>query len=153
MKPLRIALLHLAPVLGEIDANRRLLEDATRIAASQRANWVVSPELAVSGYGFKSVIGTDWITPEPGEWLRHFCKRVRALGVNVFLSHPERDSEDNTFYNSVFFIDSHGAIAARHRKINTVSDGWSSPGSTIEPFDWNGTKVASYFAQMPIRPM
>ena len=141
MKPLRISLLHLAPVPGEINANRRLLEHATRIAASQGAGWVVSPELAVCGYGFSRLIGTDWILPEPGKWMSSFCELVKGLGVNVFLSLPERDSQDNGLYNSVFFIDSRGAIAARHRKINTVSDGWSSPGSTIEPFDWNGTKV------------
>ena len=70
-----------------------------------------------------------------------FCELVKGLGVNVFLSLPERDSQDNGLYNSVFFIDSRGAIGARHRKINTISDGWSSSGSTIEPFDWNGTKV------------
>jgi predicted amidohydrolase len=141
MKPLRISLLHLAPVPGEINANRRLLEHATRIAASQGAGWVVSPELAVCGYGFRHLIGTDWIMPEPGKWMSDFCELVKCLGVNVFLSHPERDPQDKALYNSVFFINSHGAIAALHRKINSVSDGWSSPGNTIEPFDWNGTKV------------
>jgi len=141
MKSLRISLLHLAPVPGEIDANRRLLEHATRIAASQGADWVVSPELVVCGYGFSHLIGTEWITPEPGEWMSSFCDVVKSLGVNVFLSHPERDPQDKALYNSVFFIDSRGAICARHRKINTVSDGWSAAGNVIEPVDWSGIKI------------
>jgi len=141
MKPLRVSLLHLAPVPGAIEANRRLIENATRIAASYDADWVVSPELAVCGYGFTDLIETDWIMPEPGEWMSSFCEVVRALRVNVFLSHPEREPEGTALYNSVFFIHSGGAISARHRKINTASDGWSSAGSVIEPAEWNGTKV------------
>src|SRR5215472_5778670 len=140
MKPLRIALLHLAPVPGRIDANRHLLENATRIAASQGAAYVVSPELVVCGYGFCGLIGTDWITPEPGHWMASFCALVRTLGVNVFLSHPERDPQDNALYNSVFFIDSCGAILGRHRKINTASDRWSKAGTVIEPVDSDGIK-------------
>lgn len=141
MKSLRISLLHLAPFPGDINANRRLLEHATRVAASVGADWVLSPELVVSGYGFSGLIGTGWITPQPSEWMSCFCELVKALGVNVFLSHPERDPQDNALYNSVFFIDSSGAISGRHRKINTVSDGWSTPGNVIEPIDWNGLKV------------
>jgi predicted amidohydrolase len=134
-------LLHLAPVPGEIEANRRLLEHATRIAAAQGADWVLSPELVVCGYGFPSLIGTDWIRPEPSEWMSKFCALVRALGVSVFLSHPERNPQDKRLYNSVFFIDSRGGISGRHRKINTISDGWSAAGSVIEPVDCQGIKV------------
>ena len=153
MKPLRISLLHLASVPGAIEANRRLIENATQIAASYGDDWVVSPELAVCGYGFTDLIETDWIMPEPGEWMSSFCEVVRALRVNVFLSHPEREPEGMALYNSVFFIHSGGAISARHRKINTASDGWSSAGSVIEPAEWNGTKVGVRFAQMPILRM
>lgn len=141
IKPLRISLLHIAPHPGEVGANRRLIENATRVAASQGADWVVTPELAVCGYGFTDIIGTDWIMREPGDWMARFCELVSALSVNVFLSHPERDSKGATLYNSVFFIDNRGAISGRHRKINTVSDGWSSSGSSVEPIDWNGTRV------------
>ena len=141
IKSLRISLLHLAPILGEIEANRGLVEHATRIAASMGANWVLSPELVVCGYEFSDLIGTDWITPEPSEWMCRFCELVKELGVNVFLSHPERDPQENALYNSVFFIDSGGAISGCHRKINTVSDGWSTPGNVIEPVDGNGLKV------------
>ena len=44
-KSLKIGLLHLAPELGALDANRALIESGTRIAAGLGADWVVSGDL------------------------------------------------------------------------------------------------------------
>ena len=143
MRKLRIALLHLDPVLNDVDHNRRLLESAVRTAAEQGAHWAITPELCVPGYLFMEHIGTDWILAQPDDWMRHFSRLVGQLELTVFLSHPERDPETGKLYNTVFVIDRRGVIAGRHRKINTLhgAESWSSPGWQTDPVEADGTNV------------
>ena len=56
-----LALLHLAPRPGEIERNKRVIERAVLRGSAMGARLIVTPELVVSGYGFRDVIGTDWI--------------------------------------------------------------------------------------------
>jgi hypothetical protein len=43
MKKLRIAFLHLAPIVGNIDHNRGLVESAVKVAAVEGAQWAITP--------------------------------------------------------------------------------------------------------------
>lgn len=133
---LRIALLHLAPMPGDLDANRRTIEAAIARAAQQGAKWIVTPELAVCGYTFADRLGIDWIQPQPDPWVSTLCRLIARLRVTVFLSHPDRDRTTNKLYNSLFVITPDGRIVASHRKINTLrvgSESWSSPGDQAHP--------------------
>ena len=133
---LKVALLHLAPRAGDIPYNRDLIERAVRHAASLDCSWIVTPELAVSGYSFASVIGTEWIEVQPDLWMRKIMRLAAELRICVFLSVPERDPTSNCLHNSVFVIDAQGEIAGRHRKINTLKVGaesWSTPGDHLQP--------------------
>ena len=59
-----IALLHLAPRPGDVEFNKRLIERAVVQAASLGARLIVTPELCLSGYGFRDLVGTTWIAGE-----------------------------------------------------------------------------------------
>lgn len=136
MNILRIALLHLAPIPGELSQNRQLLERAIATAADAGASWIVTLELAVCGYTFTDTIGTDWIKPQPDEWMHHICRLAARLNVTIFLSHPERDLHSQALFNTVFVIGPHGGIDGTHRKINTLqtgSEAWSTPGDQVAP--------------------
>jgi predicted amidohydrolase len=143
MSKLRVSLLHLAPVTGDIQHNRRLLESAVKAAAREGAGWAITPELWVSGYLFMKRIGTDWILPQPDAWMQDFCRLVEELGIFVFLSHPERDRESDKLYNTVFVIDRRGQIVGEHRKIKPLrgAEAWSSPGMEISPVEAGRLKV------------
>lgn len=143
MSMLRVSFLHLAPVTGDIQRNRRLLESAVKVAAKEGAGWAITPELWVSGYLFVKQIGTDWILSQPDDWMRGFCRLVGELGLTVFLSHPERDPESDRLYNTVFVIDPHGKIVGKHRKIKPLrgTEAWSSPGREINPVGVDRLKV------------
>jgi predicted amidohydrolase len=133
---LRLALLHLAPIPGDMAYNRRLVEKAVGVAAGMGATWIITPELCVCGYAFANRIGTDWILPQPDSWMSEFCRLVAQLRVTVFLSHPERDAQSTKLHNSVFVISENGEILGKHRKINTLrvgSESWSSPGELANP--------------------
>ena len=143
MRRFRISLLHLAPVTGDVERNRGTLESAVRTAASQGAQWVVTPELCVPGYLFAATIGTDWILPQPDPWMQGFCRTVRDLNLTVFLSHPDRDPDTDKLYNTVFVIGPRGRITGAHSKIKALggAEGWSSPGRRIQPVEQDGIKV------------
>jgi predicted amidohydrolase len=133
---LQIALLHLSPVPGDLDNNRRAIEVAILRAAQEGATWIVTPELAVCGYTFADTLGTNWIQPQPDPWVSDLCRKIARLQVTLFLSHPERDRKTDKLYNSVFVITPDGRIAEAHRKINTLrvgSESWSSPGDRAQP--------------------
>ena len=50
MNPLRVAMLHLAPELADVAHNRALVEQGLVRAAAMGAQWVITPELFVTGY-------------------------------------------------------------------------------------------------------
>ena len=143
MKPLRVAMLHLSPELADVAHNRVLAEKGLACAVEMGAQWVITPELFVTGYKFAERIGTDWILPQPDAWMQTFCSQVREYGVTVFLSHPERDLDGGLMYNTVFVIGPDGSIIGRHRKVKALRgpEAWSSAGAEIVPIDCDGTAV------------
>ena len=129
---LRIALLHLAPVPGDLTGNRRLVEKAVTAAARLGATWIITPELILTGYTFADSIGTEWILPQPDSWMSRISRLAAHLRVTLFLSCPEQDRKSRKFYNSLFVIASNGVLLGTHRKINTLrvgSEAWSTPGT------------------------
>ena len=128
---MRIALLHLAPVPAAVTDNRNRVEETVAAAARAGADWIVTPELVTSGYTFTDQIGTDWILPQPDEWMTRICALAARLQVTVFLTSPERDRATGLLHNTVFVIGTSGVILGLHRKINTLkvgSEAWSTPG-------------------------
>jgi predicted amidohydrolase len=83
---LRIALLHLAPIPGDLAHNRRLVAAAVTAAVRSGAAWIITPELCICGYSFADQIGTDWILPQPDPWVRELCQQIARLQVTVFLA-------------------------------------------------------------------
>jgi predicted amidohydrolase len=131
-RTLRIALLHLAPVPGDLTGNRRFVEKAVTAAARLGATWIITPELIVTGYTFADSIGTEWILPQPDSWMTRMSQLAAQLRVTLFLSYPEQDRKSRKLYNSLFVIAANGALVGAHRKINTLrvgSEAWSTPGT------------------------
>ena len=157
-RSLKIALLHLAPELGAIARNRRLIERGTRAAAALGADWVISGELVVPGYRFDSLIGTDWIGEQPDAWMRRLAQMSAELGVVSFVSHPERDTGTGELFNSLFVIGRAGEILGRHRKLQPTpgSERWSSAGEPGRPVSVDGIEVgllicADVYSPQPAR--
>ena len=132
---MRIAMLHIAPVTGDIEHNRKLIERGVVAAKEAGAQWAITPELSVSGYLFLKSIGTGWINPQPGlmdDWLpriREAAGHYRVplapgvgpgVGENVQLGLRHRPD---------------GEITGRHRKVKALggAEAWSSPGWRLAP--------------------
>lgn len=123
-----VALLHLAPRPGDIPYNKRLVEDAVRRAAAMGAKFVVTPELIISGYGFRDRIGTEWIARDQPALLAWAGDLARQASVFLLLGTPEADGR---LFNSQILFAPDGARGGHHRKImvlKTGSESWSTAG-------------------------
>jgi len=67
LRKIKIAFLHLLPISGDIQYNQDLIERAVKLAAVKHVDWIITPELAVSGLQFSRKIGTDWIKQQHNE--------------------------------------------------------------------------------------
>ena len=136
----RIALLHINAIAGALDHNRRLIERGVTTALQEKADWIITPETAVSGLQFSHLIGTDWIEPQPDAWARALGRRVGETGAHLFLGLAEK-GEDGLFYNVVYVLGEGGGTIGSQRKLLVHSDGWSTPGGALTTLDVNGIKV------------
>jgi 5-aminopentanamidase len=141
--PLRLALLHLAPRLGDLDGNRDLLMRATRVAAHAGADWVLSGELVTSGYLFAPVLGTEWIRSQPDDWMLHYAELTASLGVAAFVHAPDLDAAGADMFSSLIAFDRTGRIVGRHRKISVIpgAEDWTTPGTAADVVAIDGIRV------------
>ena len=125
-----LALLHLAPRPGEVERNRRGIETAAGRAAALGATVVVTPELAVSGYGFRDRVGTGWIADGQAARFAWAGDLARRASISLLLGTPEA-ADGGALFNSLVLFAPDGTRVGQHRKINVLrvgSESWSSPG-------------------------
>ena len=112
-----VAVCQLAPMVGEVDANRDRLAAAVRRAAEAGADVVVAPELATSGYVFRTREEVaDAAEPADGPTSALLQGLARELGVTVVAGLPER-APDGEIYNSAVVVDRSG-LRAVYRKVH-----------------------------------
>lgn len=135
-----VALLHVGSRPGDVEYNERLIERAVLQAVALGARLIVTPELCLSGYGFRNLIGTHWIgdgQPARLAWAARLAQRTD--GAALVLGLPEADGE--TLFNSMIVFGADGRVVGRHRKIAVLrvgSESWSSPGDRATVVDVPG---------------
>lgn len=140
---LRIALLHMDSAPDDVAGNRARIEAGIAEAWAHGADWVVTPELAETGYNFNRRIGTNWIEPFPGAWMRGMAAIAHDNGIALFIGFAERDAKTGELHNSVAAIDRQGVIAGAYRKrfVHGSAEAWAKPGKENEPFVVDGVPV------------
>jgi N-carbamoylputrescine amidase len=105
------------------------------LAAGLGAEWVVTPELSISGYDFAPSLGTGWIGEQPDAWVASLCELSRELAITLFLGHAERDPVTRLLHNAVLVIGPEGTIIGRHRKRAIIPgvEGWATRSERIAP--------------------
>ena len=113
---LRIACAQLAPVLGDVEGNRRAGLEAIERAAGDGAGLVVLPELCSSGYVFA---GRDEAAaaaePADGATVAAWAEAAARLGIVIAGGFAEADG--GRLYNSAALIDP-GGVRAVYRKLH-----------------------------------
>ncbi|MBI3011230.1 MAG: NAD+ synthase [Candidatus Omnitrophica bacterium] len=112
MTSLRIALAQLNVTVGDLDGNRRLVEEAIRRAQAWLVDLVVAPELAISGYPPEDLLLKPQFVQanlDAMSWLTPMARRVVAL-----VGYVDR-ARDGKLYNAAAVL-SGGAQVATYRK-------------------------------------
>jgi predicted amidohydrolase len=123
-----VALLHLAPHSGDVAYNKRMVEDGVQRATARGARLVVSPELAVSGYGFCDLIGIDWISQGQADLFAWASGLAQQSSAFLLLGTSEADER---LFNSLILFGPDGTRLGHHRKVMALKAGpesWSSAG-------------------------
>ncbi|WP_219418522.1 nitrilase-related carbon-nitrogen hydrolase [Pseudonocardia nigra] len=109
----RVVCRQLAPVLGDLEANRQASADAVRDAVAAGAEIVVLPELVTSGYVFADRAEAAAAAITPGHPL--FADWAAAAGRAVVVGGFCERGGDGGLYNSAAVVDA-GGVRAVYRK-------------------------------------
>ena len=99
---MKIAALQMQAAAGNTEANLARIEAAMRDAARQGATLLVTPELAIPGYGAGDAMATLAEEPEGASW-RRLAAVSQETKVAVIAGFAERAGE--AVYNSALFVD------------------------------------------------
>jgi predicted amidohydrolase len=126
--PLRVACVQMEPVIGDKSGNLAKSERMIREAAAAGAKLIVLPELANSGYMFKTRDEAFALSePVPGgETTDLWGRLAKMLGVTIVAGICERDG--NALFNSAVTIGPAGHIGT-YRKVHL----WNQEALFFEP--------------------
>jgi predicted amidohydrolase len=107
-----IALAQIKPKLGCIADNLSLIEEQTALAISNKAELIVFPELALTGYFLKDLVPDVAISLNSPEMIR-----LKKLSEHIAIAVGFVEATaDYRFFNSAVFLD-RGEIVHLHRKV------------------------------------
>ncbi|MDP6692962.1 MAG: NAD+ synthase [Phycisphaerales bacterium] len=102
---MRVGLLQLNPIIGDVDGNTLRVIDAAR---NCEADLLITPELVISGYPPRDLLLCSGFVEACQGAIETIAKQVSAT---MLIGHPRRDVSTGRFRNSVSVIE-HGEIVA-----------------------------------------
>ena len=143
MPSLRLVLAQVNVTVGDLAGNARLIEQAIRSAQAWRADVVVVPELAVSGYPPEDLL----LKPQFVEANREMVRRLAPVtrGIVALVGYAERDPQGRLANAAALLSD--GRHVATYRKQHLPNYGvfdeprYFSPGSEPVLFDIGGIRL------------
>lgn len=126
-----VAAVQFEPRFGEKAYNLAQLLDWTEKAARAGARLIVLPEMATTGYCFKSRAEiAPYVEPVPdGPTVEQFAALAARLGVHVVVGLAEVDPATDVYYNTAALIGPGGFIG-KYRKLHSFIDEtrWAKDG-------------------------
>src|SRR5436190_3720057 len=107
---MRLALVQINPVVGDLDGNRQLILERLEAAKSQGADLVLFPELAVTGYPPEDLLLRPGFVRAAEESVERVARESRGVTMLVGGPHFDRD-----LYNACYVL-SGGEVKAVYRK-------------------------------------
>ncbi|MBM3128766.1 MAG: carbon-nitrogen hydrolase [Chloroflexi bacterium] len=134
----KLALAQFAPRLGDVDANLQTMLDYSARAKDERADLIVFPELALTGYYLKDLAPTVAARPSPDD--PRFAPLIAASrDLDLIVSFVEADARYRYYIAAAYL--SAGRVVHIHRKVylptyRLFDDArFFAPGNTFRAFD------------------
>ncbi|KAK8859314.1 Protein N-terminal amidase [Apiospora arundinis] len=136
---MRIACLQFAPQVGDIDNNLNRADAVLSKANPEDLDLLVLPELAFTGYNFKSLQAISPYLEPSGSGISSLWARTTALKYNcvVAVGYPEkvdvasRWPTSPEYYNSLILVNGEGETVANYRKSHLyyTDETWALEGT------------------------
>src|SRR5262245_14921617 len=133
---LRVAIAQINPKLGDLAANLALYEEKIRQGIKERAQFLLFPELSLTGYFLRDTVPSVALTTNSSE-LKVLKKLSRQL---PFVAGLVEESADHRFFNSAIYFEN-GEVCHVHRKVYLPTYGmfdeqrYFARGDRVRTFD------------------
>ncbi len=132
----KIGIAQISPRLGDVAANLTLYEQAIVRARNEHVEFLIFPELSLTGYHLRDMVATVALRQDAPEFvqLRELSKSVACLAGLV------EESPDFCFYNAAVYL-SAGEVRHVHRKVYLPTYGmfdeqrYFARGDSVRAFD------------------
>ncbi len=132
----KVGIAQLSPRLGDVAANLTLYEQAIARARNEHVQFLIFPELSLTGYHLRDMVATVALRQDAQEFVQ-----LRELSKSVaYLAGLVEESTDFCFYNSAVYL-SAGDIRHVHRKVYLPTYGmfdeqrYFARGDSVHAFD------------------
>jgi predicted amidohydrolase len=133
------------PAPGDTTTALERLAVAARDAAAQGAQWLITPEMALTGYAIAPQRLAECAEAADGPLAQAVAALAREHGVGIVYGWPERHPDGAKPYNAVQAISPQGERLAQHRKLHlfgaTDAERFSPGASLATPFAWAGRAI------------
>jgi NAD+ synthase (glutamine-hydrolysing) len=147
MKKISFAIAQMNPTVGDYAGNARKIISWIKQAEKKKADLVVFPEIALSGYPVWDLANKKSFVSDGMKQLDAIVRSTRNLNITAVLGYiEENDSADGRNWNAMAWI-SKGRILARYHKrlLPTydvfLEDIFFQAGSESRPIPWRSLKV------------
>lgn len=123
MATVTVAAIQFEPALADRERNLRQLALLVRDAARAGARLAVLPELATSGYCFRSRQEiAPLVEPVPGPTTAFFGQLAQEFGLYLAVGLPEVDPATGAYYNTAALLGPDGQLVGKYRKTHSFID-------------------------------
>ncbi|HEV8721778.1 MAG TPA: nitrilase-related carbon-nitrogen hydrolase [Candidatus Binatia bacterium] len=133
---IRIAIAQINPKLGDLQANLALYEEKIRQGIKERAQFLLFPELSLTGYYLRDTVPSVALTMKSAE-----ITKLKQLSRELsFVAGLVEESADHRFYNAAVYFED-GEVRHVHRKVYLPTYGmfdeqrYFAAGDRLRAFD------------------
>lgn len=133
------------PAACDVAAALRRLDEAAAHAAAQGAQWLVTPEMALTGYLVDPARLAELAEPAEGPLAAAVAAIAQRHRVGIAYGWPERHPDGAKPWNAVQAIGPDGRRLAVHRKVHLFGAAdrarFTAGEAVAAPFEWGGWRI------------
>lgn len=133
------------PPAGDTAHALKALAEAASDAAAQDADWLITPEMALTGYLIDPARLHALAEPADGALAQAVARIARQQGIGIVYGWPETHPQGGKPYNAAQAIGPQGQRLAVHRKVHLFgpadAERFSLGDAVAAPFDWGGHRL------------
>jgi predicted amidohydrolase len=133
------------PAACDVAAALRRLDEAAAHAAAQGAQWLVTPEMALTGYLIAPEQLAALAEPADGPLAQAVAAIAQRHSLGIAYGWPERHPDGAKPWNAVQAIGPDGQRLAVHRKVHLFGAGdrarFTVGEAVAAPFEWDGWRI------------